>query len=324
MRAVVFLAALAVTLSLVACGPTPFSPLLPTEAERQAEATRELHQGLRSLSLGDRDAADRHFLQAAFLYGAENQGFVRVAQRLQSEGECDRAGLLLEQASALPEYRSNPFVFHTLAQTSRNKGDSQQAETLEKRATALVADAEAPRPTPSESERQARVHQLVLCGRYAVEVQHRVGKGVALLRQAVALRGLTRASVDNVALSALGYALAENPSHAFTSEEALQITRQAAQAELDNAALRHAYGWALFCSGDTEGALRVLREAADLDQCDPQIHHHLGQVYHTRGALAQAAQELDCALRLSPHDPELERARQQLQGQGPSRANHAQ
>lgn len=310
MRPLALLAALALTLLIAACGTTPLPPLFRSESERQAEATRELHQGMRSLSLGDRDLADRHLLQAALLYGVENQGFVRVAQRLLDEGECDRAGLLLEQASLLPEYRTDPFVFHVLAQASRSKGDLPQAETLEKKAQALVAQVEQPVPTPNDTALQNRVRQLLLTGRYALEVQHKSTLGIGLLRLAVSLK--PRPPLDNIALGTLGAALAENPTLADFPQEALQCTRQAALAELDNAALRHGYGWALFRSGDTEGALRVLREAADLDQCNPEIHFHLGLVYLARGAQERATRELDCALRLWPHYTDAERTRKSL------------
>lgn len=318
MRYLAFLVSVSLLAFIAACDSPTLTSAFLSEAERKEKAQRALEVGIRSLTLGEREQADRQLRQAANLLGAEQQGFVYIAQRLLEQGEPDKAGLLLEEVKTQSEYRNNPFVFGALAQASRNKGDTAQASELERHAAGLVREAERflaqPAPT-NESDRLARVSQLLLTGRYALSAMKEPARGVALLRKAVALNpgeANNLSAVDSQALSALGVAIAEHPTLADeVDNHGVPLTRLAAQAQPESAALRHAYGWALFLrggAGDRDGAQRVLREAADMDQSDPEIHYHLGIVYAAQGKIPHAMREFECTLWLRPHHAGAEAA----------------
>jgi tetratricopeptide (TPR) repeat protein len=102
----------------------------------------------------------------------------------------------------------------------------------------------------------------------------------------------------------LGYLWADQGKHL---DRALEMGRNAVEAEPDNAAYRDTLGWALYKLGRFDEAVVELQKAAEVEKPDGEILEHLGDALLSAGKLADARQIWQSAIERCEEQGEKER-----------------
>jgi tetratricopeptide (TPR) repeat protein len=222
---------------------------------------------------------------------------------------------ILDRAMKNNNVAGSPLVWARLAEAHDKAGDKTQAgpaaEEAERRAEAILATAGRLTPlkkgekmTPELAAAVERFRQTGLYYRYAKED---ADKTFAAFREVMRLL-----PDDAVPKNDLGYMLADLGTTPAHFNEALSLTRAAADALPDSGRVLDSYGWALFKKGDLNTARRILRTAVELSPDLAEIRYHFGCVLAALGQTPQALLEMERALRLRPDYADARRERDKL------------
>ncbi|NUN03127.1 MAG: tetratricopeptide repeat protein [Bryobacteraceae bacterium] len=110
---------------------------------------------------------------------------------------------------------------------------------------------------------------------------------------------------DPSALNDLGYLWADQGKNL---QRAVEMTRQAVEAEPDNAAYHDSLGWALYKLGRYDEALQALKKAAEGEEVDGVILDHLGDCYEKKGDKTAAVETWQKALQALDAEEDAEAA----------------
>jgi tetratricopeptide (TPR) repeat protein len=256
------------------------------------------------------DVANAAMEDAVRLMGNDSNAYTRMAKELIQSGNAIHAVRLLEKATQQATISADPLLWATLAQAYHLVGNEEQKEQAEQQAQErakaveeLIGKFQPAKNGDLSVELRNVVQRLFQAGSYYSDIVGEGQRSFAVLREAL------RLLPDNpFTLNALGYTLADKGTAPEHFQEAVQLTRQAAEKMPENGEVLDSYGWALYKTGEIKAAKRVLRDALSLDPNVPEIHYHMGVVLQESGDTAGARLEYERAIRLRPDYAEAEKA----------------
>jgi Tfp pilus assembly protein PilF len=290
-----------------------FYPRTPEQQERVAQERIEF--ALKSLERGDSGAADKALNDAVRVMENNSRAVEWVAAEVTRRGRPAAAVRILDRAMKNPDVAASPRVWVRLAEAHDKAGDTAQAgpaaEEAERRAAAILATAGKLAPLKRETAPSQTLSQAVQRFRQT-GLYYRYDKNDAE-KTFLAFREVMRLLPgDPVAKNDLGYFLADLGTTTEQFDEALYLTRVAAEALPDSGRVLDSYGWALFKKGDLLAARRILKSAVDLSPDLAEIRYHFGRVLQAMGQTDGALLEMERALLLQPDWIDARRARDEL------------
>ena len=274
---------------------------MQTATVRRDFVTDRVEFATAALKKGDTAGADKAVSDAVRLLEADSAAYVTVAESLLRSDQPVYAASMLARASEKPEIATDPMIWSTLAKAQKMAGNKEEslpaAQEADRRAAAILAEVGKGSPVSGERPDPA-VNTAILRLMQAANYYQQTlvpAKAIAAAREAHRLFPNSPLTENEY-----GYLLADCGSTRADFDEAVVLTKRAADAVPDSGIVRDSYGWALYKVGDLIGAQRALREAADLEPDVAEIRYHLGIVYAKRGLTREATIELNRALALNP------------------------
>lgn len=306
---------------LVLCVSLWFGGCLPT-ASRHAAVTEQDRLQMRELARRaaeaarnrDQRTADSLSAEAVELLGSGSGAVTLVGEELIRQGAPGYAAVFLTNAARETEVAQDPMVWVTLERAQDGDGNLPGAviarDEANLRAQVVLESVGQLSPLADGNlspEMQQAVLRYLQAGNYYTEVKSEPEKALVILREAYRL-----APDSPVTRNALGYTLADRGVKPEQFDEALTLTKKAAEQMPENGSILDSYGWALYRKNDLKAALRVLEDAAEAEPDTAEIHYHLGMTLQTMGQLREAKLEFDRALLLRADYPEARRERERL------------
>jgi Flp pilus assembly protein TadD len=248
------------------------------------------------------------------LLGSGSGALTLVGEELARQGAAGYAASFLTDAARDPEAAQDPMLWVAMARAHEVGGNRAGATVARNeadlRARVVLESVGQLAPLADGSlspEMQQAVLRYLQAGNYYGEIKGEPEKALTILREACRL-----APDSAVTRNALGYTLADKGTKPEHFDEALALTKKAAEQMPESGSILDSYGWALYKKNDLKAALRVLADAAEAEPETPEIHYHLGMALQTTGQLREAKLEFDRALLLRPDYAEARRERDRL------------
>ena len=255
-----------------------------------------------ALKRGKTSDAQKAVADAVQNTGGRAENMASVTEELLRYDQPAFAVVVLTDAVKSPKMDWDPVLWSLLAKAQAQAGNKEEVEAAQQaaqtRGEALLSEAGKLSPVqknaPTQPTQEA-IARFLEGSRYYSEMRPDAAKAILLARDAFRLW-----PESPVLQNALGYTLADMGTTTQDFDEALVLTKRAADALPDSGTVLDSFGWALYRKGDIVGARRVLREAADLEPGIAEIRYHLGTVYAKLGLSADAMTEFDRALAVKP------------------------
>jgi Tfp pilus assembly protein PilF len=275
---------------------------LRTMDQREHAARARIQFAVDSLERGESRAADNAIDEAVRIRGNTSDAVASVANDLIGLGRPAPAARILNEALKNETMAKSPLLWARLAKAYDKAGDKAQAgpadEEAERRAQAVL-DTIGQQPPLKQGNLPLKLDATIglfrQTGFYYCDVKKDPEKTFMAFREALRLM-----PNNPILKNDLGYFLADMGTTSAHFEEALRLTRAAAEAMPDDARVLDSYGWALYKIGDHPAARRVMRTAVDISPNLWELRYHFGRVLVATGETPLALLEMERALLLRP------------------------